>query len=97
MGDRDGRPILPGASATTQKDEDGAKRSDLHRQAMRRSLGFKSDQLEEAPEEPVLLPRHAASLGTAGDAKEDWSKKGRNGERHPSSDGIHGPKRRLSW
>ena len=61
-------------------------RSDLHRQAMRRSFGFKSDQPEEAPEEPVLLTRHAASLVRPSDAKEDWSKKGRNGERNPSPD-----------
>ena len=39
-------------------------RSDLHRQAMRRSFGFELDQPEEAPEEPFCLARNAASLGS---------------------------------
>ena len=49
MGDRDGK--------SQPSSEGRGRRSDLHRQAMKRSFGFKSDQPEEAPEEPVFLAR----------------------------------------
>jgi hypothetical protein len=86
MGDRDGSPSLPGASATTGRTRTGTERSDLHRQAMRRSFGFKSDQPEEAPEEPVLLTRHAASLGKQATRKKIGPRRAAEAKRNPSSD-----------
>jgi hypothetical protein len=65
---------------------------------MNQDFGPGSDQLEEAPEEPVFLARHAAFFGKPSDAKEDWSKKGRGSEEEPVFGlGSTSPKRRLSW
>ena len=61
-------------------------RSDLHRQAMRRSFGFKSDQPDEAPEEPVFLARNAVSLGTQATRKRASPRRAAVSKRNPSSD-----------
>ena len=57
---------VPASPERRQRQEGRGRdgRSDLHRQAMRRSFGFKSDQPEEAPEEPDCLARNAVSFGT---------------------------------
>ena len=61
-------------------------RSDLHRQAMRRSFKLQVGPAGRGAGRASSSHATRDLLRETSDAKEDWSKKGRNGERNPSPD-----------